>query len=121
MWTWDQSAGALTRAGKIEGSGYAGRGRGLNNPTMQAVQGIGPIPAGRWKMTELRLAGASTGPYTIVLEPCPGTDTCGRSAFRIHGDNAAMDHSASHGCVILPRKVREMIWTSGDRDLLVIE
>jgi hypothetical protein len=121
MWTWDQSAGALMRAGKIIASGYSGNGKGLNSPAMQGAVGVGPIPAGRWKMTELRLTGATTGPYTIVLEPEPGTDTKGRSAFRIHGDNRLMDHSASHGCIILPPAIRHQIWESGDHELLVIE
>jgi hypothetical protein len=121
MWKWDQSAGELTRDGAFVSRGYSGNGRGVNNPAMQSAQGVGPIPRGRWRMTELRLTGASTGPYTIVLEPEPGTDTLRRSAFRIHGDNARLDQSASHGCIILPRAVRQRIWNSGDRKLEVVE
>ncbi len=121
MWIWDQSAGELRRDGKTVSRGYAGSGRGLNNPAMQAAAGTGPIPRGRWRITELRLTGASTGPYTLVLVPCDGTDSCGRSEFRIHGDNTRLDHSASHGCIILPRAVREAIWASGDRELEVVE
>ena len=120
MLTWDQSAGTMSRDGVVIGRGYAGNVRGLNNPAMQAAQGIGPIPAGLWKLTELRLTGASTGPFTIVLEPAPGTNALGRSAFRIHGDNAQLNHSASHGCIILPRAVREAIWRSGDKQLTVV-
>ena len=37
MFTWDQSAGTLSRAGKIIARGYAGNGRGKNNPAMQAA------------------------------------------------------------------------------------
>jgi hypothetical protein len=117
---WDQSAGTMSRDGIVVAKGYAGRDRGLNNPMMQAAQGVGPIPRGLWRMTALRLTGASTGPYTIVLTPEPGTDTCGRSEFRIHGDNARLDHSASHGCIILPRAAREAIWRSGERLLEVV-
>jgi hypothetical protein len=53
----------------------------------------------------------------ILLEPV-GHNALGRSLFRIHGDNAQND--ASHGCVILPRNIRELIWNSGDRALTVI-
>jgi len=120
MWTWDQSAGALSRAGKIVSTGYSGQGRGLNNPAMQAATAIGPIPRGKWTITALRLSGASTGPYTLVLVPDEGTDTEGRSEFRIHGDNARLNHSASHGCIILPRAIREAIWKSADHALEVI-
>ncbi len=117
---WDQSAGEMRLDGALLARGYAGRGRGINNPAMQDVVATGPIPRGLWRLTELRLTGASTGPYTIVLEPAPGTDARGRSAFRIHGDNSRLDRSASHGCIILPRKEREAIWRSGARLLEVV-
>lgn len=117
---WDQSAGEMRLDGNLLARGYAGRGRGLNTPAMQGATGIGPLPRGTWRLTELRLSGASTGPYTIVLEPMPGTDALGRSAFRIHGDNAKLDHSASHGCIILPRAAREALWRSDARLLEVI-
>ena len=71
--------------------------------------------------TALRETGASTGPFTLVLAPAPGTETHGRSAFRIHGDSIRLPGTASHGCIILPRPVREAIWASGDRDLEVVE
>jgi len=118
MWTWDQSAGALSRAGKIW-RGYSGAGRGKNNPSMQAAQAVGPIPRGRWRITGKKDS-PNTGPFTIVLEPEPDTDTCGRSEFRIHGDSIAHPGTASHGCIILPRAVRDAIWASGDRDLIVV-
>ena len=63
----------------------------------------------------------NTGPFTILLEPAPGTDTLGRSAFRIHGDSVRAPGTASHGCIILPRAIRDHIWRSGDRDLEVVE
>lgn len=120
-WKWDQSAGELTRDGALISRGYSGNGRGLNNPAMQAATGVGPIPRGMWRMIAMTPTGASTGPYTIVLEAEPGTNTCGRSAFRVHGDNAKLDHSASHGCIILPRAIRERMWTSGDPLIEVVE
>lgn len=119
MWIWDQSAGTLSRDGAVVGRGYAGRGRGVNNPAMQAVKSVGPLPAGRYKMTDIRDS-ANTGPRTIVLDPMPGTDTFGRSAFRIHGDNRLANKTASRGCIILPRALRLKIWASGDRELQVV-
>src|ERR1051325_1433088 len=119
MWTWDQSAGKLSHDEKLVSKGYAGAGRGLNNPAMQAATGIGPIPAGMWTMTSIGKS-ANTGPNTIVLEPDPGTNTFGRSAFRIHGDNSSGLRNASHGCIILPLAVRLQIWRSGDRKLQVV-
>lgn len=118
-WKWDQSAGELTRDGKFVAKGYAGSGRGKNNPAMQAAKGIGPIVCGAWTLTGVRDS-ANTGPFTITIEPKPGTDTMGRGDFRIHGDSIANPGTASHGCIILPRNVRERIWASGDRDLVVV-
>lgn len=118
MWTWDQSAGLLTRAGK-SWRGYSGAARGKNNPAMQTAVGVGPIPQGRWTIAG-RLESPNTGPCTLILIPDAGTETFGRSAFRIHGDSIAHAGSASHGCIILPRAVRDAIWASGDRALEVI-
>ena len=33
-------------------AGYSAAGRGKNNPTMQAAQGVAPIPACRWRIVE---------------------------------------------------------------------
>lgn len=119
MWIWDQSAGELRRDGALISRGYSGNGRGKNNPAMQAAQGIGPIPAGRWQLTEI-YDSPNVGPRAIKLSACLGTDSCGRDAFRIHGDSISNPGSASHGCIILPREVRLKIWASGDRDLQVV-
>lgn len=118
MWTWDQSAGLLTRAGK-SWRGYSGAGRGRNNPSMQAAIGVGPIPQGYWTVIACRNS-SNTGPCTLVLAPNAGTDTFGRSEFRVHGDSIAHPGTASHGCIILPRGVRDAIWASGDRALQVV-
>ena len=126
MWRWDQSAGELSRDGSFISKGYSGNGRGVNNPALQGVAGVGPVPTGKWKIVELRLTGAATGPYTIVIHKADSTpnddfdDVTRRGAFRIHGDNVKGDNSASHGCIILPRAVRERIWNSKDRDLEVV-
>jgi hypothetical protein len=119
-WLWDQSAGELSHDGKLISKGYSGAGRGKNNPIMQDAQGVGPIPRGLWTMTGVKDS-PNTGPFTIVLEPKPGTDARGRSAFRVHGDSIASPGTASHGCIILPRAIRQAMWSSGDRDLAVAE
>jgi hypothetical protein len=120
-WIYHQATGDLFLDGAHKGRGYAGAGKtaagGRNNPAMEGVVAKGPIPRGRWKMTGLRLKHPALGPYVILLEPV-GHSALGRSAFRIHGDNAAGD--ASHGCIILSRDLREQIWTSGIHDLVVV-
>jgi hypothetical protein len=120
MWVWDQSEGKMYRKGHKETySGYSGRDWGKNNPAAENAPGIGPIPAGLWKMTGVKNS-PNTGPFTIVLEPDDKTDNLGRSAFRIHGDSIKNPGTASHGCIILPRAVREKIYGSDDHELQVI-
>lgn len=119
MWVWDQSAGTISRDGEVQGRGYAGNGMGKNNPADQAIEGVGPVPQGLWTIGTPRNS-PTTGPFTMDLDPAPGTNTLGRSAFRIHGDSLNHPGMASHGCIILSRPMREAIWNSGDQDLTVI-
>jgi Protein of unknown function (DUF2778) len=120
MWTWDQSAGTISRDGKVVGRGYAGHDYGKNNPDAEEVKGIGPLPRGRWTICAPRTS-QNTGPYTLDLIPAPETETHGRAAFRIHGDSIANPGTASHGCIILARSIREAVWSSGDHILEVVE
>jgi hypothetical protein len=125
MWVWSQSAGTLHRDGKLVSRGYSGHGRGKNNPSLQGMAGIGPIPTGRWKMTRV-YDSDKVGPFAIVLDKVDATpgddrdDVTGRGAFRVHGDSVRDPGGASNGCIILPRAVREAMWRSGDRDLEVV-
>lgn len=119
MWTWDQSEGALYKDGVRISRGYAGRDRGKNNPDLQDVRMVGPLPRGMWVIGP-PYNSAKTGPYTLTLTPCVDTETFGRSAFRIHGDSIKRPGTASEGCIILPRNIRSKIWDSGDHDLEVI-
>lgn len=125
MWKWDQSGGLLYHDTNNNGEfniisrGYSGLDAGKNNPDEQNLAGIGPIPRGLWRLTGVYNS-QQTGPFTIALQPEPGTDTCGRSAFRIHGDSISNPGKASHGCIILPRSIRELMWTSNDHYLTVV-
>lgn len=110
----DNQTGAKTPIGK----GYSGNGVGLNNPNMQNVPFVGPIPRGTY---DIGSATTTRGPLTLPLNPRPGTDTFGRDAFRIHGDNSCGCQSASAGCIILRRGIREQINNSSDRELRVVQ
>ena len=120
-WTWDQSNGLLfDPGGKRVSGGYSGRGEGLNNPAMQDKRATGPIPRGVWRIGKPRNS-VRTGPFVMDLTPLPGTQTFGRSAFQIHGDNRLANFTASSGCIILRREVRERIAASGVNLLRVVE
>jgi hypothetical protein len=117
-WIYSQTTGVLTDPdGNIAASdGYSGAGRGRNNQSMENVANVGPIPRGSYRIGTAHHS-AHTGPVSMALSPVAATHTFGRSAFRIHGDN--LSHTASHGCVILNRSVRERINASTDRTLVV--
>lgn len=119
MWTWKITSGTLLNLNNIEaGKGYAGNGAGLNNPSMTNVPNVGPLPVGKYKIGA-PYDDKQVGVYAMALTPDPANEMFGRSLFRIHGDNSKLDHSASHGCIILPRHIREDIHNSGDDDLVV--
>jgi hypothetical protein len=122
MWTYDQSSGAISHNGVPFANGYSGKGfhpsQGRNNPDLEHVPNVGPIPRGRWRMTEHHDSLGTVGPFVITLVPV-GHNAHGRSEFRIHGNNR--QNNASEGCIILsPIGPRRAIWNSGDHDLTVV-
>ena len=119
-WFYRQSTGELKHDNNSIAFGYSGFGADKNKPESENNKGSGPIPRGRWLIGPVRDS-KNTGPYSIVLNPAPGTDTLGRGDFRIHGDSIAAPGSASHGCIIMPRVVRQAIMASKDNVLEVIE
>ena len=120
-WQYSQSQGIISRNGQvILGGGYAGNGLGLNNPGAQDQHNVGPLPQGHYLMTAL-VDSPKTGIATIILDPDPGTEMYGRSAFRIHGDNGRDDQSASDGCIVAGHAAdREAIWATQDHALEVV-
>ena len=122
MWTYSQSTGVLTDPlGTRTATGYSGKGDGKNNPAMQDVKAVGPIPRGKWLITGKPYDSARVGPYALVLEPMAGTITFGRGDFRIHGDSKSNPGTASNGCIILSRTIRALIYNSGDKVVQVVE
>jgi RHS repeat-associated protein len=119
--TTTQADGGVTTVVNL--TGYAGRNQpdggvqGRNNPAAQCVANTGPPPQGTYTMGTA-YNNQNTGPNTLNLTPAPGTNMCGRSAFRIHGDNAT--NNASEGCIILPPAARTAISNTGGGTLRVV-
>jgi hypothetical protein len=118
MWTYSQGTGKLTdKDGKHIATGYSGKGQGKNNCEMQHVKGVGPIPRGLYIIGK-PYDSKKVGPFALPLKPNSENEMHGRSAFLVHGDNR--DGTASEGCIIVPRRVRHVIYDSGDRVLNVV-
>lgn len=120
MWKYEQSTGKLiSDTGEVTAVGYSGLGVGKNNPTNQDIHDFGPIPCGVWIMSK-PLDTITHGPYVIPLSPMVHTETFGRTGFLIHGDSMVHPGTASLGCIIVPKVIREKIWASNDHSLQVV-
>ena len=120
MWTYRQLTGALDRDGVIAGSGYSGAAPlGRNNPQMQNVREVGPIPQGRYIIGR-PFDSDDHGPFCLPLVADPENEMFERSGFLMHGDSKEHPGCASKGCIIMPRDVREKVSYGGDSLLTVV-
>jgi hypothetical protein len=119
MISYQVSTGKLARNGAPLGSGYSGQPECRNDPNKCDVHNHGPIPPGRYTIGE-PVNTETHGPFVLPLTPDESNEMHGRSGFLIHGDSVAHPGTASQGCIILPRAVREAVHASGDRDLEVV-
>jgi len=120
-WTYSQGSGFLDDPdGTFCGQCYSGHGDGLNNHAMEAVVGVGPIPWGTYKIGPARVPIDHLGPVAMPLTVVAFDDpTITRSGFFMHGDNSAMNHTGSDGCIVAGRAIRDVVDESDDDDLLV--
>lgn len=100
------------------GGGYAGRGVDRNRSDSESVKTRGPLPRGSYVIGDPRNHPV-LGPLAYPLTPRNDVYTFGRSGFFIHGDNAKGDDSASYGCIVASRPVREAIRALGLKILYV--
>jgi Protein of unknown function (DUF2778) len=110
-------SGFLT-VGGVEFTAYSGHGEGLNNPALEAVHNIGPIPRGPWEVVEWLDNYENKGSCVARLAPV-GHDAHGRSGFLCHGDNPEQNHTASDGCIVAAHDARQAWRNSGDMNLTV--
>jgi len=120
-WLYKQATGQLFHNDKLIGIGYSGSPAGKNNPAMQNVRAVGPIPQGWYT-----IGPAYTEPYehkappVMHLIPDAANEMFGRDGFLIHGDSVAAPGTASEGCIIMARPIRELVSSSSDRRLQVL-
>lgn len=121
MWIYEQKTGALYNSRDVRSKfyGYAGHGAGLNNPDMQNVHATGPLPQGFYTI-EQPMEGGHLGVFHMFLRPYTSNQMFRRSEFYLHGDNPAVNHTASDGCMVFSNPIRHTVWNSGDRILQVV-
>lgn len=124
-WTYEQNTGRLLDPhGVFVAKGYAGGNCGLNpegvnNHAMQSVHNAGPLPVGKYKMSDA-IEESHLGPLAIPLIPDPANEMFGRGHFFCHGDMIGHPGAGSEGCMIQARQVRMVLAASSDKDLNVI-
>ena len=113
--TYVQRTGRLIKPdGSLLAVGYSGDSivggpQGLNNPDLQSTARVGPIPVGFYTIGPPHHPIDHLGPIAMPLVPSTGNQMFGRSAFFMHGDNQAMDHTASEGCIVLLKIARAYV------------
>lgn len=118
MQTYSQTSGEMRNAsGVLLGTGYAGHGEGVNNPALQNVHNVGPLPQGVYTINA-PVNTTTHGPYVMWLTPDPSNEMFGRAGFGIHADEIANPgkHLASTGCIVMSNEARVAIWTSAQAD-----
>lgn len=118
MWTWQISSGTMFAPTGQAYPGYSGNGPGLNNPDMCTVSDVGPLPPGTYTIGD-PVDDLHVGFFALPLTPDPSNQMFKRFAFFLHGDNPLGDFSASDGCIVLARPIREAIAASPDKTLVV--
>lgn len=124
MWLFESRTGKMyDPTGKHVWTGYAGGNEGknpegVNNPDMQDVRCVGPLPEGKYSFGT-PVPQSHLGPFAIPLIPDPSNDMLGRSDFYCHGDTTPSGN-ASEGCIIMPRAIRNAMWASPDHQLQVV-
>jgi hypothetical protein len=121
MHTYEQKTGRWFRNGLFIWTAFSGHEEGLNNPLLQQIHAVGPIPQGCYTIGA-PINHPKLGPFAMPLTPKPGTNTFGRSGFYLHGDSSAdYDETASLGCIVKsPQSARVLIWLCDDHDLEVV-
>ena len=112
-WEYSQHSGELRHNGiVVYDHGYSGSGYAKNQPDMEQIQEMGPIPRGTWHIGH-PYDSAQVGRYAIPLSPY-GHNAHRRTDFRIHGESNSNAGNASKGCIIVPYEIRQRIIASGD-------
>lgn len=107
---YEQVSGKLYDGNGLIGVGWAGHEAGKNNPNMQGVQGVGPIPKGIYTIGD-PVDSTQLGPLAFPLTPATTNVMFGRSGFFLHGAAFTNPAMSSDGCIIQQHTVREYVET----------
>lgn len=99
------TTGKLYDGPVLVGQGWAGHLTGNDNPSMEDIKNVGPLPEGSYTIGD-PLDGTSLGPLAFPLTPAITNKEYGRSDFFIHGAALTHPEMSSDGCIIQPHVAR---------------
>lgn len=99
--------------------GYAGKGKGKNNPEWEMVHDFGPAPRGLYDIGEVVLEHPRVGAFALPLIPRPTNEMFGRAGFFMHGDNPAHIGDSSDGCLVFMLDTRKLVDISKGLERLI--
>ena len=137
MWTgmtYESLTGRLyDQDDKLIAVGYSGgakgtRPDGVNNPSLENVKYVGPLPCGNYTADYVVEDHPIVGKFAIHLKPDESTRAKiisygrGPDDFFMHGDDVHNPGKkmASDGCLIFDLMTRRLVWSSPVRELLVV-
>lgn len=91
------------------GHAYAGHPPHVNDASATNLHAQGPLPVGLYTIGAPEDHPESVGAFALPLTPDPINTMFGRSGFFCHGDNPLGNQTASDGCIVTARQVRELI------------
>lgn len=108
---YSQTSGLVTDdEGNTIAKGWAGCGIGKNQPGMQAVPSVGPLPRGIYSVSDWHNH-PRLGQMVARLIQTEG-EAFGRNDFFIHGPSKDPKRfgQESQGCIVIPRPGREKVF-----------
>ena len=116
------NGGVTADDGTAIATGWSGHGEGKNNPAMQFVRCVGPLPQGWYTIDPWEMSHPVLGPMVAHLTPDPDNDMQGRNAFYFHGPSSDPSKygQESEGCIVVPHFPRQAIKDTGMTRLQVV-
>lgn len=133
-WNYKQKTGELLGCdGMSWGYGFSGHGLGFNNPALQDMHEVGPLPVGLYKWNTYIEKHPTMGLCVIILQPVDEKGDVrtagmyGRGGFAMHGAVSLDTHGAeaflasSDGCICYKDcTARKAVWAAAAGQLLLV-
>jgi len=117
-WVYDVKKKAFEQNGILQFQAmYAGAPGYKADPAFECKVNKGPLPRGKYRIGSPVARHPTAGRFVLRLTPYAENNMCGRSGFLIHGDDGK--GTASHGCIVLEKKYRDILAKSTDKELIV--